>query len=41
MPYVDGFVIPIPTKKLKAYRKLALHIRGRVQVHAGGIWRHF
>ena len=24
MPYVDGFVFPIPTKNLKAYRRMAL-----------------
>ena len=23
MPYVDGFVVPVPKKKLKAYRKMA------------------
>src|SRR5262245_63123279 len=23
MPYVDGFVVPVPTKKLDAYRRLA------------------
>lgn len=23
MPYVDGFVLPVPTKKLAAYRRIA------------------
>jgi uncharacterized protein YbaA (DUF1428 family) len=23
MPYVDGFVVPVPTKKLAAYRRMA------------------
>jgi uncharacterized protein YbaA (DUF1428 family) len=31
MPYVDGFVIPVPTKKLAAYKKIA--------VLAGKIWK--
>lgn len=31
MPYVDGFVIPIPKRNLKAYRKMA--------AAAGPIWR--
>ena len=31
MPYVDGFVIPIATKKLPAYRKIARA--------AGKVWR--
>ena len=31
MPYVDGFVIPVPKKKVDAYRRLALK--------AGRIWR--
>ena len=31
MPYVDGFVVPVPKKSLKAYRTLARK--------AGKIWR--
>jgi uncharacterized protein YbaA (DUF1428 family) len=31
MPYVDGFVLPIPTKNLKAYRRIAQK--------AGKVWR--
>lgn len=31
MSYVDGFVIPIPKKKLRAYRKMAQE--------AGKVWR--
>ncbi|NTX06219.1 DUF1428 domain-containing protein [Myxococcus sp. CA051A] len=31
MPYVDGFVLPMPTKNLAAYRKIARK--------AGKIWR--
>lgn len=31
MPYVDGFVLPIPKKNLKAYKKMA--------TLAGKIWR--
>jgi uncharacterized protein YbaA (DUF1428 family) len=31
MPYVDGFVVPVPKRKLKAYRRMA--------TRAGKIWR--
>jgi len=31
MPYVDGFVVPVPRKKLKAYRRMAQK--------AGKVWR--
>lgn len=31
MPYVDGFVVPVPKRNLKAYRRLA--------TQAGKIWR--
>ena len=31
MPYVDGFVVPLPKRNLKAYRRLA--------TRAGKIWR--
>jgi uncharacterized protein YbaA (DUF1428 family) len=31
MPYVDGFVVPVPRKKLDAYRRMARK--------AGKIWR--
>ena len=31
MPYVDGFVVPVPTKKLSAYRSMARK--------AGKVWR--
>jgi uncharacterized protein YbaA (DUF1428 family) len=31
MPYVDGFVLPVPTKNLKDYRRMAQR--------AGKIWR--
>ena len=33
MPYVDGFVLPVPTRKLKAYRKMA--------AKAGRIWMEY
>jgi uncharacterized protein YbaA (DUF1428 family) len=33
MPYVDGFVIAIPKKKIEAYRKMSQR--------AGKIWREF
>jgi uncharacterized protein YbaA (DUF1428 family) len=33
MPYVDGFVIPIPKRKLQAYRRIARQ--------AGAIWRKY
>lgn len=33
MPYVDGFVIPVPKKSIAAYRKIALK--------AGKIWREY
>ncbi len=31
MPYVDGFIVPVPEKNLQAYR--------RMSKKAGGIWR--
>ena len=31
MPYVDGFIVPVPTKKLEDYRRMAQK--------AGKIWR--
>ena len=31
MPYVDGFVVPVPTKNLKAYRSMARK--------AGKVWK--
>ena len=31
MPYVDGFVVPVPTKNVAAYRRMA--------AKAGKIWR--
>jgi uncharacterized protein YbaA (DUF1428 family) len=31
MPYVDGYVVPVPKKKLQEYRRMALK--------AGKIWR--
>jgi len=33
MSYVDGFIVPVPKKKLKAYRNMA--------VKAGKIWREY
>ncbi len=33
MQYVDGFVVPVPKKKLPAYRRMALK--------AGRIWREY
>ena len=33
MRYVDGFVIPVPKKKVEAYRRIALK--------AGRIWREY
>ena len=31
MPYVDGFIVPLPKKNLKAYRAMAKK--------AGKVWR--
>jgi uncharacterized protein YbaA (DUF1428 family) len=31
MPYVDGFVLPVPKRKLQAYRRIA--------ARAGKVWR--
>ncbi|HKQ29581.1 MAG TPA: DUF1428 family protein, partial [Burkholderiales bacterium] len=31
MPYIDGFIVPVPKKKLQAYRNIARK--------AGKIWR--
>ena len=31
MPYIDGFIVPVPKRNLKAYRRLS--------THAGKIWR--
>jgi uncharacterized protein YbaA (DUF1428 family) len=31
MPYVDGYVLPVPRKNLDAYRKIAQH--------AGSVWK--
>ncbi|MFA5900734.1 MAG: DUF1428 domain-containing protein [Hyphomicrobium sp.] len=36
MPYVDGFVLPVPKKKLDAYRKLALKA-GKVWMEHGAL----
>ena len=33
MPYVDGYVIPIPRKNLRVYRRMA--------VTAGKVWRKY
>jgi uncharacterized protein YbaA (DUF1428 family) len=33
MSYVDGFIVPVPKKKLKAYRNMA--------AKAGKIWREY
>ena len=33
MPYVDGFVVPVPTANLAAYRRMAKK--------AGAIWREY
>ncbi len=33
MPYVDGFIVPVPKKQLDAYRRLARK--------AGKIWREY
>jgi uncharacterized protein YbaA (DUF1428 family) len=33
MPYVDGFVVPVPTKNLDAYREMAKK--------AGTVWREY
>ena len=33
MPYVDGFVVPVPKKKLAAYRRMAQK--------AGKVWREY
>jgi len=36
MPYVDGFVIPVPKKKLDAYRRIA-RSAGRVWMEHGAV----
>jgi uncharacterized protein YbaA (DUF1428 family) len=36
MPYVDGFVVPVPKKKLDAYRKLA-RAAGKVWMEHGAL----
>jgi len=36
MPYVDAFVIPIPVKNLKAYRRLA-QLSGKVWLEHGAL----
>ena len=33
MPYVDGFVVPVPKKKVQAYKRLAQK--------AGKIWKEY
>ena len=33
MPYVDGFIVPVPKKKVEAYRRLARK--------AGKIWKEY
>ena len=33
MPYVDGYVVPVPKRKLQAYRRMARK--------AAGIWREY
>ena len=35
MIYVDGFIVPVPKKKLAAYRKIAKHRRQGLD----GAWR--
>ncbi len=39
MPYVDGFVIPIPTKKLAAYKKMA-QLGAKVWMDHGALAYH-
>jgi uncharacterized protein YbaA (DUF1428 family) len=36
MPYVDGFVLPVPKKKLKAYQKMA-ELGGKVWKEHGAL----
>jgi uncharacterized protein YbaA (DUF1428 family) len=36
MPYVDGFIVPVPKKKLDAYKKLALKA-GKVWLEHGAL----
>jgi uncharacterized protein YbaA (DUF1428 family) len=36
MPYVDGFIIPVPKKKLQAYRRLAL-LAGKIWLDNGAV----
>jgi uncharacterized protein YbaA (DUF1428 family) len=33
MPYVDGFVVPVPKDKLEAYKKMSLE--------CGAVWKEF
>ena len=33
MPYVDGFIVPVPKKNLQAYRRMAQK--------AGKVWREY
>jgi uncharacterized protein YbaA (DUF1428 family) len=39
MPYVDGFVVPVPRKKLPAYLKLA-RLAGKVWMEYGALEYH-
>jgi uncharacterized protein YbaA (DUF1428 family) len=36
MAYVDGFVVPVPKKKVEAYKKMA-HIAGKVWMDHGAL----
>jgi len=36
MPYVDGFVVPVPKKSLDAYRKMALKA-GKIWIEYGAL----
>jgi uncharacterized protein YbaA (DUF1428 family) len=36
MPYVDGFVVPVPKKKLDAYKKMA-QLAGKVWMQHGAL----
>ena len=36
MPYVDGFVLPVPKKKLKAYQKMA-ELAGKIWKEHGAL----
>ena len=39
MPYVDGFVLPVPRRKIETYRRIA-RVAGRVWREHGALYYH-